>query len=214
MISADAFSKTLDFFERGWYYIHGDERCKVRRCFASFYFFQGGIDLTPDEIVNILEASPIIAATDSAGWQAALCSDAGVLFHLSADIMTVAAEIRSAKRDGKCVFVHIDLAEGIGKDKTGIRWLASCGADGIISTRSNLIRSAKECDLITVQRFFVLDTKGMHQPRKDCHVLGRRCQSGGLYGQRKNAEAHPEIRNFFGHEAHSRGKSRCTDRNR
>lgn len=115
-----------------------------------------------DSMISVLEASPIIAATDSAGWQAALTSKVGILFHLNANIMTVGKEIQAAKEAGKPVFVHMDLAEGIGKDKTGIEWLTACGTDGIISTRSNLIRSAKECGLITVQRFFVLDTKGMH----------------------------------------------------
>ncbi len=118
--------------------------------------------MTADSIVDLLASSPVIAATDSAGWQAALRSDAGVLFHLGADIMTIESEIKAAKRVGKAVFVHIDLAEGIGKDKTGIRWLAACGADGIISTRTNLIRNARECGLLTVQRFFILDTKGLH----------------------------------------------------
>jgi glycerol uptake operon antiterminator len=33
--------------------------------------------------------------------------------------------------------------------------------DGIISTRAQLIRLAKEQNLITVQRFFALDSKGM-----------------------------------------------------
>ena len=31
-------------------------------------------------------------------------------------------------------------------------------ADGVISTRPNLIRRAKELDLITIQRFFLLDS--------------------------------------------------------
>ena len=62
---------------------------------------------------------------------------------------------------GKKVLVHIDLADGIGKDRTGIRFLAECGVDGIISTKAQLIRFAKEQGLLTVQRFFALDSKGM-----------------------------------------------------
>ena len=113
-------------------------------------------------IVEALERTPIIAATDSAGWQEALMSETEVLFHLSANIMTIQSEIKEAKQHNKYIFVHIDLAEGIGKDKMGIQWLSKLGVDGIISTKAQLIRNAKECGLIAIQRFFVLDSKGMH----------------------------------------------------
>ena len=113
-------------------------------------------------IIDALERTPIIAATDSAGWQKAVMSDVEVIFHLSANIMTIGNDIKKAKEHNKYIFVHIDLAEGIGKDRTGIKWLAELGADGIISTRAQLIKSAKECGLTAIQRFFVLDSKGMN----------------------------------------------------
>lgn len=113
-------------------------------------------------IINALERTPVIAATDRAGWQRAVLSDAEVLFHLGADIITVSDDIKAAKRNGKFVFIHIDLADGIGKDKAGIEWLKRLGADGIISTRTQLIRAAHDCGLLAVQRFFILDSKGMH----------------------------------------------------
>ena len=112
-------------------------------------------------IIDALERTPIIAATDSAGWQKAVMSDVEVIFHLSANIMTIGNDIKKAKEHNKYIFVHIDLAEGIGKDRTGIKWLAELGADGIISTRAQLIRNAKDCGLTAIQRFFVLDSKGM-----------------------------------------------------
>lgn len=114
-----------------------------------------------NNVIDALERTPIIAAADSSGWENAIQSDAEVLFHLGADIITVENEIKSAKMYKKYVFVHIDLAEGIGRDKKGILWLANAGIDGIISTRAQLIRSAKECGLLAVQRFFVMDSKGM-----------------------------------------------------
>ena len=117
-------------------------------------------------IIDALERTPIIAATDSAGWQSALESDVEVLFHLSANIMTIANDIRNAKANNKHIFVHIDLAEGIGKDKTGIKWLSGLGVDGVITTKAQLVRSAKECGLTAIQRFFVLDSKGMNFSRK------------------------------------------------
>ena len=113
-------------------------------------------------IINALERTPVIAATDRVGWQNAVLSDAEVLFHLGADIITVGDDIKAAKRNSKFVFIHIDLADGIGKDKTGIEWLKKLGADGVISTRTQLIRAAHDNGLLAVQRFFMLDSKGMH----------------------------------------------------
>lgn len=113
-------------------------------------------------IINAPERTPVIAATDRVGWQSAVLSDTDVLFHLGADIITVSDDIKAAKRNGKFVFIHIDLADGIGKDKTGIEWLKKLGADGVISTRTQLIRAAHDNGLLAVQRFFMLDSKGMH----------------------------------------------------
>lgn len=114
------------------------------------------------EVMDALERTPVIAATDRMGWQSAVLSDTEVLFHLGADIITVSDDIKAAKRNGKFVFIHIDLADGIGKDKAGIHRLKTLGADGIISTRTQLIRAAHDSGPIAVQRFFMLDSKGMH----------------------------------------------------
>ena len=103
----------------------------------------------------------MIAAIQNDCWEEALKSPAQILFYLSADLLTIEECIRQAHSVGKYVMIHMDLAEGIGKDRTGIRYIARCGADGILSTKANLIRYAKEYDLLTVQRFFMLDSKGM-----------------------------------------------------
>ena len=117
--------------------------------------------MRPNEIIECLELNPIIAAIRDDGWDAALHSPAQVLFYLSADLTTVATRIRQAHEAEKILLIHMDLAEGIGKDRAGIRYLAQHGVDGIISTKAQLIRTAKEMGLLTVQRFFALDSKGM-----------------------------------------------------
>ena len=48
-------------------------------------------------IIDALERTPIIAATDSGGWEKAIMSDVEVLFHLSANIMTIGNDIKKAK---------------------------------------------------------------------------------------------------------------------
>ncbi len=117
--------------------------------------------MRPSEIIECLELNPIIAAIRDDGWEAALHSPAQVLFYLSADLITVRQRIDQAHKAEKILLIHMDLAEGIGRDRAGIRYLAQCGVDGIISTKAQLIRTAKEMGLLTVQRFFALDSKGM-----------------------------------------------------
>ena len=114
-----------------------------------------------NEILDCLACNPVIAAVQDDKWADALASPAQVIFYLSADLMTVGERIAAAHAAGKYVMIHIDLAEGIGKDKIGIAYLKQCGADGILSTRAGLIRLAKEQGLIAVQRFFLLDSKGL-----------------------------------------------------
>ena len=113
------------------------------------------------ELADCLESFPIIAAIGEDRWKAALSSSAEVLFYLECNLMTAEQKIRQAHDAGKSVFIHIDLSEGIGKDRTGLSYLLKCGADGIISTRAQLIRIAKDLGLLTVQRFFALDSQGM-----------------------------------------------------
>ena len=55
----------------------------------------------------------------------------------------------------------MDFAEGIGKDRAGVDFLARQGVDGILTTRTNIVRMAKEFDLVTVQRFFLVDSHSL-----------------------------------------------------
>lgn len=112
-------------------------------------------------LLDCLERSPVIAAIRDNKWQAALDSPAEVLFYLEAHLLTVQERVAQAHAAQKVIFVHLDLAEGIGKDREGLQYLAKYGVDGIISTRAQIIRMAKDAGLLTVQRFFALDSQGM-----------------------------------------------------
>lgn len=115
-----------------------------------------------ETVLKCLEAAPVIAAVRDKLFDKALVSPVDVIFLLGGEISTITSRIQAAKRAKKYIFIHIDLTEGIGKDKSGIRFLAQCGVDGIISTKSNLIRYAKEQGLITIQRFFAYDSHGVN----------------------------------------------------
>lgn len=91
-------------------------------------------------------------------FEIALQSRVDVIFLLYSNILTMDKYINKAKSMGKRIFIHMDFAEGIGKDRAGLEFLKHLGADGILTTKTNMIRPAKDLGLITVQRFFIVDS--------------------------------------------------------
>ena len=124
-------------------------------------FFLWGENVRLQEIRDCFERSPVVAAVQNATLPKALASPVEIIFDLKVSLLDMEETIKKVHTAGKKIFIHIDLADGIGKDKTGIEYLAKCGVDGVISTRSQLIRYANEAGLVTVQRFFALDSKGV-----------------------------------------------------
>lgn len=105
------------------------------------------------------KANVIIAAVrNDDEFDKALLSDSSTVFLLYADILELESAAKKAHENAKRIFVHIDLTTGLGKDKSGIEFAKKAGIDGIISTKASLIKSAKECHLLTVQRFFIVDS--------------------------------------------------------
>ena len=88
----------------------------------------------------------------------ALRSDVDVIFIQNTSISNVNDQIRLAHDYGKTVFIHTDFMEGIGKDKAGLEYIKKLGCDGMLSTRTGMIRHGKDVGLLTVQRFFIVDT--------------------------------------------------------
>ncbi|MBR5740500.1 MAG: glycerol-3-phosphate responsive antiterminator [Firmicutes bacterium] len=91
-------------------------------------------------------------------FKAALRSDAEVIFLQNTSITNVNEQIGLAHDYGKKVFIHTDFMEGIGKDKAGLGYIRKLGCDGMLSTKTGMIRSGKDVGLLTVQRFFIVDT--------------------------------------------------------
>ena len=99
----------------------------------------------------------IAAVRTPAALHRALASPVATLFLLGGTILTLPAYIREAQKADKRLFVHLDLTDGVGKDEAGLGFIARLRADGIITTKANLIRAAREAGLETVQRFFIID---------------------------------------------------------
>ena len=91
-------------------------------------------------------------------FQAALNSQIEIIFLHGTNLLMISQQIQRAHAAGKKLFVHMDFADGIGKDKVGLEYLKREGADGIISTKTGMIRQARDIGLTTVQRFFIVDS--------------------------------------------------------
>ena len=102
-----------------------------------------------EELKNRLECFPIIAAIRDNRWRQALASPAEILFYLEGNILTVRDRIRQAHEAEKIVFVHLDLAEGIGKDRSGLQFLRECG----VEIRGNSISNVEDCAKLILEAF-------------------------------------------------------------
>lgn len=100
----------------------------------------------------------IAAVRNNEEFKLALNSSSELIFVLSSNIDEIKEQSDMCHALGKRLFIHLDFAEGIGKDEYGIRFAKQQGVDGIISTRTNLIRLAKKAHIFTVQRFFIVDS--------------------------------------------------------
>ncbi|MDD6666656.1 MAG: glycerol-3-phosphate responsive antiterminator [Lachnospiraceae bacterium] len=112
------------------------------------------------EFKDALEDTPIIAAIkDDKGLLQCLGGDSRIIFVLYGDVLTIPGIVEQIKEAGKLAVVHIDLINGLHPREIAVDFIHRyTRADGIISTKANLITRAKELGMFTVMRFFVIDS--------------------------------------------------------
>lgn len=113
------------------------------------------------KFVEAVGDNPIIAAIkNDEGLKDALKTDVGIVFILYGDICTIPDIVRKIKDSGRIAMVHIDLIAGLNNSKeVSLDFIKNnTQADGIITTKGNMIPHAKELELNTVLRYFVLDS--------------------------------------------------------
>ena len=112
------------------------------------------------EFANALEASPVIAAVkDEDGLAHCLETETAIVFILYGDLISIPGIVSQVKAAGKIAMVHIDLIHGLQSREIAVDFIkVYTEADGIISTKANLISHARELGLATVMRFFLIDS--------------------------------------------------------
>lgn len=109
---------------------------------------------------EILEDNPVIAAVkDFEDLDIAINSNIEVIFVLFGDILHVKEISEKIENSKKIGIVHIDLIDGLNQREAAIKFLKQeTKFRGIISTKPQTIRYAKENGFIAIQRSFVFDT--------------------------------------------------------
>lgn len=112
------------------------------------------------EFMEALEDSPIIAAIkDNKGLEKCISCDSRVVFILYGDIVTIPEIVAKVKESGKIAMVHVDLISGLTSKEVVVDFLKKyTQADGIITTKPNLIKRAKDLGFYTILRLFLLDS--------------------------------------------------------
>ena len=136
------------------------------------------------EFVEAIEAAPIVAAVkDDQGLEKCLTSDVNAVFILYGDICTISDIVAKVKDSGKIAMVHMDLITGLSPRDVSTDFIRKyTRADGIITTKGNLISHAKEIGLATVLRYFVLDSMALINIERQSH---------------QNRETHPDMIEFL-----------------
>lgn len=125
------------------------------------------------QFYNTLSNCPVIAAVkDFDGIEKCLQSDVEIVFILFGNICNIHTIVEQVKSSGKIALIHVDLIEGLSGKDIGIEYIKNnTKADGIISTKVNLINKAKELDLTAVFRVFILDSRSFYSLEKQKQQL-------------------------------------------
>lgn len=120
-------------------------------------------------LLELLADNPIIAAVkDDQGLGAVLTSSVDVIFLLYGNILNLPELANRVHSAGKAAFVHLDLVEGLTNREIAADFVArSTSAAGIISTKSPLIKRGRELGLVSIQRYFLLDSMALENIERD-----------------------------------------------
>ncbi|MGI6112642.1 MAG: glycerol-3-phosphate responsive antiterminator [Mahellales bacterium] len=119
-------------------------------------------------IISKLEDNPVIATIrDWSGLKRAVLSPVNVIFILDAHVCDMHDMVKAVKDSGKNVFLHIDLVQGLSKDSAALDFIISRDKpDGVITTKSSLVRHAINNGMMVIQRLFLVDSQSLETGMK------------------------------------------------
>lgn len=111
------------------------------------------------DYVEAITDSPVIAAVQNRqSLERALSLSVPTVFLINTDIFSAKALVDTAKKSGTRVFLHMDLIDGLAASTRALDYVqTSMSPSGIISTRSGLVKYARDQGIFAIQRFFMVD---------------------------------------------------------
>ncbi|NME96139.1 glycerol-3-phosphate responsive antiterminator [Clostridium cochlearium] len=126
-----------------------------------------------ESIEKMLIENPIIAAIrNDEDLEAAILSEAKIVFVLYGNIMNIGYICDKIRKKNKIVFVHVDLIEGLKGDNQGLEYIKEIAKpEGIITTKISCIKHGKHLGFYTIQRVFVVDSLFLKTGVKNIHEI-------------------------------------------
>ena len=120
------------------------------------------------EFYESLERCPVIAGVNNDELLTQLKdSQCEIAYILYGDICNIHDIVDQVISYGKVPIVHIDLINGLASREISVDFIKKyTNAAGIISTKPHMIRRGKELDIITIQRFFMIDRTNYHNIKR------------------------------------------------
>ncbi|MCF0129802.1 MAG: glycerol-3-phosphate responsive antiterminator, partial [Pseudobutyrivibrio sp.] len=122
---------------------------------------------------EILFASPVIAAVNTEeDIEKALTSECKVVFIIHSTLQNVKELVGLIKEADRIAIVHADLVAGLSSKEVAIEFLLEQTlADGIVSTKPQLIKKAIDMGRIGILRAFMIDTAAMETCKKQMELI-------------------------------------------
>lgn len=109
-------------------------------------------------IVDMVDSLIIPSVQNDSDFEKAINSKSNIVFILTGNLLNMEKYINELRKANKHSFIHIDFVDGLANTKSAIDFIAKAwNPTGIISTRVSMIKYAKELQLKTIQRIFLID---------------------------------------------------------
>lgn len=121
-------------------------------------------------IIDIVQSQVISSIKNEKDMDKAIKANSNIIFVLTGNLITTKGYLDQLNEANKTTFVHLDFIDGLSNTKSAIKYIAEVWRPaGIITTKSNLIKYAKDEGLMTIQRLFLIDRNAMRKGIEIAH---------------------------------------------
>lgn len=121
-------------------------------------------------IVDLVQSQVIASIKNEEDIEKSINCHSNIVFLLTGNLLNMTDHLEKLKKAKKHIFIHIDFIEGLSNTKSAIKYIAQMWKPtGIITTKNSLIKYAKEENLMTIQRIFLIDKAAIKKGIDLCH---------------------------------------------